>query len=976
MTDNNKVTWPGWETVRLIGRGSFGAVYEIERDVFGRKEKAALKVITIPQNDGDIEELYDSGYDEASVTATFKSHLESIVNEYSLMREMNGSANVVNCDDFRYVPHDDNIGWDIFIKMELLTPLPKFIDRQPSEEQVIKIAKDMSNALILCKKYGIIHRDIKPQNIFVSKNGDYKLGDFGIAKTIEKTSGGTKIGTYKYMAPEIYNNQPYNLTADIYSLGLVLHWMLNEHRSPFMPLPPAPAVASQEDSARARRLGGESLPAPAHGSEELKRIVLKACAYDPKDRYQSAADMLNDLEMLDAPKHRRAEPIIISPPEPIAELGREEHDGKTVLLYSEASDFDDETVLLYNETSESEDETMGAFSKKKDAPQVDEDKTMDVWTQSAPEKKSASPDDRSVRGCAEPEQGKADKGLGKNGRQKKWKILAILVIGILLIGIAVGIMLLMVNKSKPEDKPEFRLIRETETYLDGTVDMTEYVYDKNGSRTEGNTYRNGEQISKYVYTCDENGKILSYDWYFPIDEYTHTVVFEYDQNGRTTKETFFSDGKPSRQNEYGYDRNGHQNKWDTTYFDENGNVQYISSQLYDGYIGKQVLRIMPDGTSNVSLNVEQVFDEQERLVQDSRYFADDGELFWETTYKYDEYGNIIEKNSWQKAKGMEAGSISIVYEYVQLGLETGYSLATAGGEYGYSDLGWNNIVDIAKGNWHMLGLKTDGTVVAASRDISGEKACDVSEWSEIKAVAAGNGFSLGLKEDGTVVSVGDYSDEYIIDTLDWTGIKAIYAEEGHAVGLKSDGTAVATGWNDYNQCEVEGWNNIKKIALGSDYTAALKNDGTVVSTGEKYDISAWTDIVDIEAGYSFIAGLRADGTVLIASYDEWGAVDTSAWTDIVKISAGCYGIAGLKADGTVVGDGISTGTGGSSSAYDTSEWRDIVDIAASGFVTVGLKSDGEVVISQDKEDTTQYAVSDWQGIKKVYSGFGGPVGLN
>ena len=66
---DKKAVWPGWETVRLIGRGSFGAVYEIERDVFGHKEQAALKYITIPQNEEDIEELYDSGYDEASVTS-------------------------------------------------------------------------------------------------------------------------------------------------------------------------------------------------------------------------------------------------------------------------------------------------------------------------------------------------------------------------------------------------------------------------------------------------------------------------------------------------------------------------------------------------------------------------------------------------------------------------------------------------------------------------------------------------------------------------------------------------------------------------------------------------------------------------------------------------------------------------------------------------------------------------------------------
>ena len=121
--ETNKSLWPGWETVRLIGRGSFGAVYEIERDVLGEKEKAALKVISIPQSDSDISEMYSDGYDDESITSTFKEHLKSIVSEYSLMRKLNGSANVVNCDDVRYVQHDDGFGWDIFIKMELLTPL-------------------------------------------------------------------------------------------------------------------------------------------------------------------------------------------------------------------------------------------------------------------------------------------------------------------------------------------------------------------------------------------------------------------------------------------------------------------------------------------------------------------------------------------------------------------------------------------------------------------------------------------------------------------------------------------------------------------------------------------------------------------------------------------------------------------------------------------------------------------------------------
>ena len=281
MGETERISWPDWETVRLIGKGSFGAVYEIQRELFGETEKAALKVITIPQSDSDIEEMYSDGYDEASITSTFQNHLKSIISEYTLMRKLNGSANVVNCDDVRYVQHDDGIGWDIYIKMELLTPLNKVLPENIPEEQVLAVGRDICRALVLCKEYNIIHRDIKPQNIFVSDHKDYKLGDFGIAKTVEKTSGGTKIGTYKYMAPEVYHDEPYGASADIYSLGLVLYWMLNERRMPFLPLPPEKLSASAEESARRRRLSGEPLPAPAHGSEELKRIVLKACAYMP-----------------------------------------------------------------------------------------------------------------------------------------------------------------------------------------------------------------------------------------------------------------------------------------------------------------------------------------------------------------------------------------------------------------------------------------------------------------------------------------------------------------------------------------------------------------------------------------------------------------------------------------------------------------------------------------------------------------------
>ena len=297
--------WPGWSTTAQLGRGGFGAVYRIERDNFGSVEQAAMKVITIPQNDGDIQELYSDGYPFDTISAHYTEHMKSIVHEYSMMAQLKGCANVVYCDDVYQQRHADGVGWDIFIRMELLTPLPKTLGADYDEAAVIRIGMDLANALRVCHDHKIIHRDIKPQNIFVSADGTYKLGDFGIAKVTERTMSGTRIGTYKYMAPEVYHDAPYGAAADVYSLGMVLYWLMNDRCAPFAPLQPAIPTYVQEEQAKARRFSGELLPAPINGSEALKALVLRCCAYDPAERPSAEAlfGALKDLEL----QHRLAQ---------------------------------------------------------------------------------------------------------------------------------------------------------------------------------------------------------------------------------------------------------------------------------------------------------------------------------------------------------------------------------------------------------------------------------------------------------------------------------------------------------------------------------------------------------------------------------------------------------------------------------------------------------------------------------------------
>lgn len=106
---------------------------------------------------------------------------------------------------------------------------------------------------------------------------------------------GTRIGTYKYMAPEVFKGQAYGSTADIYSLGIVLYWLLNDRRMPFVAAQSNPLL---DGEAQSRRLSGEPLPPPVHGSAALKQLVLKACAYDPKNRFTTAAEMLHALNQV------------------------------------------------------------------------------------------------------------------------------------------------------------------------------------------------------------------------------------------------------------------------------------------------------------------------------------------------------------------------------------------------------------------------------------------------------------------------------------------------------------------------------------------------------------------------------------------------------------------------------------------------------------------------------------------------------
>ncbi|MBR4867734.1 MAG: protein kinase, partial [Clostridia bacterium] len=144
-----------------------------------------------------------------------------------------------------------------------------------------------------------IHRDIKPENIFVNDLGNYKLGDFGIARKLEnKTAGLSQKGTFNYMAPEVSKNMTYDATIDLYSLGIVLYRLMNRNRLPFYDLNKQLLSHSEREQAVNRRMQGEQLPPPCDASPALAEVILRACAYNPQDRYASATAMKEALIMV------------------------------------------------------------------------------------------------------------------------------------------------------------------------------------------------------------------------------------------------------------------------------------------------------------------------------------------------------------------------------------------------------------------------------------------------------------------------------------------------------------------------------------------------------------------------------------------------------------------------------------------------------------------------------------------------------
>ena len=567
------VVLDGWKIIRLLGEGSYGKVFEIERSEFGQTYRAALKVITVPQSSAEVRSVISEGMSVSQAEAYFHGIVEELMHEFSIMFKLKGTANIVSCEDLRVLEHPDGIGWDILIRMELLHPLLPYVYEHPmARRDIIRLGIDICKALELCQRYNVIHRDIKPENIFISDNGDYKLGDFGIARTIERTTSGlSKKGTYSYMAPEVYAGKEYGFSVDTYSLGLVLYRMLNKNRGPFLPQPPEAITFSSREQALARRMSGEALPRPFYGEGRLGEIVLKACAFDPKDRYSSPQQLRQELEAI---LYTQTDAAVIYP------------DGDELTMDRESYASARYAAAFGTSTSKSASATQGVF-------------TGDYHT-----KAEATSEERtqSAFGSEEP------KGAGTKKKRKK---IGRLIIGIVAAALLVPVVLCVIgaipipaaihNIFVPQTIPEaLREYEEAGTLEklyengnlsgyqvvayreDGELDSVQifdtagncvrnelynsdgtllgyvlYEYDSDGNRTKDEYYDSDGILQYYTQNqYDSSEKLLREENYDSNNSLQSYVLYEYDSNGNCTMEDVYNSGSPHQTCVYTYNENG------------------------------------------------------------------------------------------------------------------------------------------------------------------------------------------------------------------------------------------------------------------------------------------------------------------------------------------------------------------------------------------------------------------------------------
>ncbi|GAB6990500.1 Stk1 family PASTA domain-containing Ser/Thr kinase [Paenibacillus pini] len=274
-----------YEIIERIGGGGMALVYKAHDILLGRN--VAIKVLR--QQFVHDEEFIRRFRREAQSAASL-SH-SNVVSIYDVGQE----------DEIHYIVMEYIEGFNLNEIIKERAPL--------QVDEAVRIAAQICDALDHAHQNQIIHRDIKPHNILIGRNGRVKVTDFGIARAVTSTTitqTGSVIGSVHYFSPEHAKGVVTGEKSDLYSLGIVLYQMLTA-RLPFLGESPiSVALKHLQEEFDDPRDVNPLIP------QSVENIIIKSMRKNPQERYQSAKEMLQDLETCLLPERRNEHKLIFS----------------------------------------------------------------------------------------------------------------------------------------------------------------------------------------------------------------------------------------------------------------------------------------------------------------------------------------------------------------------------------------------------------------------------------------------------------------------------------------------------------------------------------------------------------------------------------------------------------------------------------------------------------------------------------------
>jgi serine/threonine protein kinase len=269
LLETGEVLAGRYEILQLLGEGGMGAVYKAQDRELNRP--VALKLIR--------PELAAN----PSIVARFKQEL--LLSQQVTHKNVIRIYDLGDSDGVKFITMEFVEGQDL---RELIVKKKKF-----SPDEAVEIVKQVCRALEAAHGVGVIHRDLKPQNIMRDKTGRILVMDFGMARTVEgdgMTQTGALVGTMEYMSPEQALGKDLDQRSDLFAVGLILYELLTGK----MPFKAESALASL-----IKRNQERAMPVSDHDGtipRPVSDIVSKCLERDPGQRYQSASAMLEDLD--------------------------------------------------------------------------------------------------------------------------------------------------------------------------------------------------------------------------------------------------------------------------------------------------------------------------------------------------------------------------------------------------------------------------------------------------------------------------------------------------------------------------------------------------------------------------------------------------------------------------------------------------------------------------------------------------------